>query len=156
MERRKMGVLIDNQQSKYKISLKKIRQKAQTILNALGKPDGELSILIVDNSRIGELNEKYLNRAGPTNVIAFPMQEGRFSSISPHLLGDVVISVEIAAKEGKSFGISLEERFIQLLVHGILHLLGYDHEKTDQEAEKMEQKSEELLELINYRGVMET
>ena len=151
-----MGVLIDNQQSKYKISLKKIRQKAQTILNALGKPDGELSILIVDNSRIGELNEKYLNRVGPTNVIAFPMQEGRFSSISPHLLGDVVISVEIAAKEGKSFGISLEERFIQLLVHGILHLLGYDHEKTDQEAEKMEQKSEELLELINYRGVRET
>ena len=151
-----MGVLIDNQQSKYKISLKKIRQKAQTVLNALGKPDGELSILIVDNSRIGELNEKYLNRVGPTNVIAFPMQEGRFSSISPHLLGDVVISVEIAAKEGKSFGISLEERFIQLLVHGILHLLGYDHEKTDQEAEKMEQKSEELLELINYRGVRET
>ena len=122
----------------------------------MGKPDGELSILIVDNSRIGELNEKYLNRVGPTNVIAFSMQEGRFSSISPHLLGDVVISVEIAAKEGKSFGISLEERFIQLLVHGILHLLGYDHEKTDQEAEKMEQKSEELLELINYRGVRET
>lgn len=144
-----MGVLIDNRQSEHKISLKKIRQKARIILNALGNPEGELSILLVDDYQIEELNNQYLNRAGPTNVIAFPMQEGKFSEISPHLLGDVVISVETAAREGASGGISVEERFSQLLVHGILHLFGYDHEKTDQEAELMEKKSKELLELIS-------
>ena len=114
----------------------------------MDKPDGELSILIVDNSQIEELNEKYLHRSGPTYVIAFPMREGEFAGISPHLLGDVVISVETAEEEGKTGGIGMEERFMQLLVHGILHLFGYDHEKTDREASEMEEKSKELLELI--------
>jgi probable rRNA maturation factor len=59
-----------------------------------------------------------------------------------------VISIETAAKEGKSIGIGMEERFTQLLVHGILHLIGYDHEKSDSQAEKMEQKENEILKLI--------
>ena len=143
-----MEVLIDNRQKKHAIVLKEIRQKAKTILNALDCPEGELSILIVDDPQIEVLNREYLNRYGPTNVIAFPMRAGRFSNIAPHLLGDVVISVETAVKEAKSAGISMEERFTQLLVHGILHLLGYDHEKTEQEAQKMEKKSNEILELM--------
>ena len=104
MERSKMGVLTDNRQSKLRISPEKISQKAQDILNALDCPDGELSILIVDDSQIETLNREYLNRSGPTNVIAFPMREGEFSNISPHLLGDVVISAETAENtetEGK-------------------------------------------------------
>jgi probable rRNA maturation factor len=111
-------------------------------------PDSELSILIVDDPQIEVLNKKYLNRNGPTNVIAFPMRTGQFSKINPQLLGDVVISVETAAIEGKSAGNSMQERFTHLLVHGILHLLGYDHEKTDREAHKMEKKSNEILKLI--------
>lgn len=125
-----------------------IRKKTQAILNALDCPDGELSILIVNDSQIEALNKQYLNRSGPTNIIAFPMQEGEFANISPQLLGDVVISVETAHQEGKNAGISIEERFIQLLIHGILHLFGYDHETTEQEALKMEKKSEELMKLI--------
>lgn len=80
--------------------------------------------------------------------MAFPMHTGRFSDITPHLLGDVVISVETAFKEGKRTGITMEKRLAQLLVHGILHLLGYDHETSDQEARKMEDKSDEILRLI--------
>jgi len=110
--------------------------------------DAELSILIVDDSQIAILNKKYLRRYGPTNVIAFPMRTDPFSNINPELLGDVVISMETAEKEGKNIGISIEERFTQLLVHGILHLLGYDHEMSEQEADKMEKKSEEILKLI--------
>jgi probable rRNA maturation factor len=111
-------------------------------------PEGELSILLVDDAQIEVLNREYLNRYGPTSVIAFPMRAGRYSNIAPHLLGDVVISVETAVKEAKSAGISMEERFTQLLLHGILHLLGYDHEKTEQEAQKMEKKSNEILKLM--------
>jgi probable rRNA maturation factor len=76
------------------------------------------------------------------------MRTDQFSNINPELLGDVVISIETAEKEGKSIGISMEERFTQLLVHGILHLFGYDHEKSEQEADKMEKKSDEILRLI--------
>ena len=144
-----MGVLTDNRQSKLRISPKKISQKAQAILNAFDCPDGELSILIVDDSQIETLNREYLTRSGTTNVIAFPMREGEFSNISPDLLGDVVISVETAKKEGKMAGISMEERLTQLLVHGILHLFGYDHENNAQEALRMETKSNELLNLIH-------
>ena len=125
-----------------------IQQKTTDILNALDYHDAELSILILDDPQIAILNKKYLRRNGPTNVIAFPMRTDQFSNINPELLGDVVISIETAEKEGKNIGISMEKRFTQLLVHGILHLLGYDHEKSEQEADKMEKKSEEILKLI--------
>ena len=101
-----------------------MREKAQAILNALDCPDGELSILIVDDSQIEKLNREYLSRSGPTNVIAFPMREGDFHDLNPQLLGDVVISIETAAKEGSNMGIPMEKRVIELLVHGILHLFG--------------------------------
>jgi len=114
----------------------------------LGSPEGELSILVVDDSKIKALNKNYLNRSGPTNVIAFPMQEGDFSDVNPQLLGDVVISVETAGREAMQSEISTEERFTQLLVHGILHLFGFDHEKSKQDALKMEKKSNEILKLI--------
>ena len=125
-----------------------MKKKAQTILNALACPDGELSVLIVDDSQIAALNQKYLNRSGPTNVIAFPMREGEFAEVSPTLLGDVVISAETARREGEAAGVGGEARFSELLVHGILHLLGYDHEKTGREALRMEKKSRELFNLI--------
>lgn len=111
-------------------------------------PDGELSILILDDHQITELNRTYLKREGPANVISFPMREGDYPKIAPQLLGDVVISVERANAEAKDLNIIMEQRFQQLLVHGILHLFGYDHEKSEAKAFIMEQKSEELLELF--------
>jgi probable rRNA maturation factor len=130
------------------LSQKKIRKKAQAILNALDNPEAELSVVIVDDSEIEALNQKYLNRSGPTNVIAFPMREGEFSDLSPLLLGDVVISTETAGREALNSGISVETRLDQLLVHGILHLFGFDHESNQNDAAKMEAKAVELLELI--------
>ena len=76
------------------------------------------------------------------------MQEGQFSDITPGLLGDVVISIETAEKEALLGKISLEERISQLLIHGILHLLGFDHEIGDNEADTMEKKRLELLRII--------
>jgi probable rRNA maturation factor len=118
----------------------------------LDNPDAELSILIVDDPQIEILNRKYLNREGPTNVIAFPMLEGDFSQISPQLLGDVVVSIETAERERINSGLSLEERFTQLIIHGILHLFGYDHEEDENEAELMERKSNDLLKFIESGG----
>ena len=121
---------------------------AQAILNALDCPEGELSILIEDDKGIAKLNREYLHREGPTNVIAFPMQDGNFPGINHNLLGDVVISLEMAEREGNDVGTGMNKRFAELLIHGILHLFGHNHEKSAQEAEKMEQKTGELLELV--------
>ncbi len=114
----------------------------------MGFPDAQLSILIVDDTQIAEFNLAYLNHAGPTNVISFPMQEGPFSEISPNLLGDVVISADTAYREAAEAGMPMMERFNQLLIHGILHLTGYDHIKSEKEAAAMELKSNQLMQLI--------
>ena len=143
-----MGVLIENRQFKYEISLPSVKEKAQAILDALGNPKGELSILLLDDAQIAILNRDYLHRDGPTNVIAFPMREGEFTEVNPELLGDVVISLETAEKEGLAVGQGWQDRLSELLIHGILHLFGYDHENSEAEAEKMETKARELLELL--------
>ena len=114
----------------------------------MDSPDSELSILITDDTEIAQLNLKYRNRKGPTNVLSFPMHEGHFSEVVPEMLGDVVISAETTAREAKELGFSFTQRFNFLLVHGILHLFGYDHEISDDEAIKMDKKTEELYELI--------
>ena len=147
-----MDILIDNQQTNRPIKVKAIQKKARAILSALDCPDGELSIVLVDDVRIADLNETYLQHTGPTNVISFPMREGDFSEINPQLLGDVVISVDTCAREAEEAGIAMEMRLDQLLVHGILHLLGYDHVHSESEARVMEKKSTELLVLLERLG----
>ena len=126
---------------------KKIQRTAKAVLNALECPEGELSILIVDDAQIARINKTYLGRSGPTNVIAFPMTEGQFGDINPNLLGDVVISLDTAAREARDDCVSLQSRFDQLLIHGILHLFGFDHEQTAEDSE-MTVKEEQLLELL--------
>ena len=129
------------------MNLKTIRDKAQHILSALALHDEELSILIVDDEEIQKLNREYRGKDEPTNVLSFPMRDGEPPYISP-LLGDVVISSETNKKEADEAGITFDERFSQLLIHGILHLTGYDHELSDDHAVSMEEKSLELLKII--------
>lgn len=84
-------------------------------------------------------------------MIAFCMRQGPFPDITPNLLGDVVISADTAYREAQSAGISMPNRFDQLLIHGILHLLGFDHEKNEAEALKMEKRAEELFKEIKAK-----
>lgn len=107
-----------------------------------------MSVLLVDDPRITQLNETYLQHQGPTNVISFPMREGAHGDLHPELLGDVVISMDTCAREAEMGALSTEERFYELLVHGILHLFGYDHIHSEEEAHVMEAKSRELLALM--------
>jgi probable rRNA maturation factor len=114
--------------------------------------EGELSILIVDDPRIAEMNQVYLNHNGPTNVISFSMGEGEFGHINPNLLGDVIISADTCHREAHEAGISMESRFDQLLIHGILHIFGYDHVHSETEALVMEAKSAELTAMVTSLG----
>lgn len=110
----------------------------------------------MDDPQIGAMNQQFLSRRGPTNVIAFPMREGRFSDLTPTLLGDVVISVDTAQREAQAAGLSLEQRLTQLLVHGILHLCGYDHEHDAAAARRMAAKARALLKLIEAGSPLKT
>ena len=126
-----------------------MRKIAQKILSVSGYPDAELSILILDNVGIQEINRKYLQRDRPTNVISFAMQEGEGAGLSPLVLGDVVISAERAAADAAEAGILFEHELWFLLVHGVLHLLGYDHERgSEQDAELMEAREAEIFALL--------
>lgn len=106
-------------------------------------------MVIVGDGEIRELNRDYLGRDKPTNVISFPMQEGEGAGLNPMLLGDVVISADTAARDAHEAGIAFEEELRFLLLHGILHLLGYDHERgTEEEAARMEDREREIFALI--------
>lgn len=112
-------------------------------------PDAELSIIIVDDNEIQELNKAYLERDRPTNVISFPMQEGVGSGVQPDLLGDVAVSADTAERDARDAGIAPERELAFLLLHGILHLVGYDHERGDEmEAQRMEAKEQEIFALL--------
>jgi probable rRNA maturation factor len=121
-------------------------------LTELGFLDAELSLLLVDDPRIRALNRKHLGRDKPTNVLAFPMREGEFSTLHPHLLGDLVISVETARRQSGRFGLDEMEMVILLMVHGVLHLVGYEHEGTKKGAREMTTKQKELFQQVIKAG----
>ena len=125
---------------------------AREVLRGLGCRRGELGILLVDDREIEGLNREFLHREGPTDVIAFPM-DGGFEGV-PVLLGDVVISAETALRQAREMGISLDEEVARLLIHGILHIFGYDHERGGQEAVAMEEREEEMMRGLKEKGLV--
>jgi rRNA maturation RNase YbeY len=110
--------------------------------------EGELSVLFTDDERIAELNRQYLKRHGPTNVLAFPMLTGSPPHLPSGMLGDVVISVDTAVSESRELGEPLRRTLDRLLIHGILHLLGYDHEKSSKQASRMKKEEDRLMTLV--------
>ena len=142
-----MEILIDNRQTTHPIPLKTIEENAKVILNALALHERELSLSFVDDAEIQEINRDYRGKDAPTNVLSFAMDDGDSSFVSP-LLGDVIISCDTAAREAEERQVTLDQRYSQLLVHGVLHLAGYDHEQGEEEERIMAEKSRELLALI--------
>jgi len=127
------------------------------VLKGLAFNDGELSVLLTDDRHIAELNMQYLGRKGPTNVLAFPMSSlsacnsqegGPPQDIESKMMGDIVISVDRAAWESKHLREPLDETIYRLLIHGLLHLLNYDHERSPQDAMRMEKEERRLQKLI--------
>jgi rRNA maturation RNase YbeY len=118
------------------------------VLEDLGCKDIELSILFTDDGQMAELNRDYLGKTGPTNVLAFPMSSGPPPVVQTRMLGDVIVSVDRAMEESKFLDETFEERLYRLLIHGILHLLDYDHERSEKDAELMEMKEQVLLDLV--------
>jgi probable rRNA maturation factor len=126
---------------------------ARYVLDAMHvHPQAELSVLLVDPGTIAVLHEKWLDLPGPTDVMSFPMDElrpGREGAPSgPGLVGDVVICPEVAAAQAVTAGHSTAEEVLLLLVHGCLHLLGYDHAEPEDETQMFALQRRLLLEFL--------
>jgi probable rRNA maturation factor len=122
-----------------------IERAAAKILSALGYTESELSILVVDDEEMREINRDYRDVDTSTDVLSFPMHEGEFGDVAPELLGDVVISAPMAAAMAEEQGCPPSQVMDLLLVHGILHLAGYDHERSEDDAARMFRKTVEIL-----------
>ncbi|MBQ6586777.1 MAG: rRNA maturation RNase YbeY [Coriobacteriales bacterium] len=125
-----------------------IRELTTFALEAEEAPENcEISISLVGLEEMTQLNERYRGKQGPTDVLSFPIDDvWDFPEDveSAPMLGDIVIAPEVAAKQAPEYGNSFDEEMSLLLVHGILHLLGYDH-IDDTEAEEMEAREREIL-----------
>ncbi len=108
-------------------------------------PKAEISILLLDDIQITGVNREYLKRDRPTDVISFPMFDSTFPNVQPHLLGDVVISVETAGRYAAEKQSGIYKEITALLIHGVLHLLGYDHEVSDEEDKKMRTEEKKIF-----------
>lgn len=152
-----MQILLNNRQRKHPIATKRLKTAAAAILSDLECPDDtELSISIVGDRSIRIINRDYLGKDRATNVISFSLQEGDCSGINPHALGDVLISADTAAREAEDGGIEFFERLVFLLLHGMLHLCGYDHERSGEiAAERMRLKEQRLFRALKKAGLLD-
>ena len=140
-----MTIYITNQQKHTKIDCQKIENLTKNILLYLNQSGAELSILLVDDGEMQKLNQQYRGIDKTTDVLSF---EASLPGISSPVLGDVVISVETAQKQALERGHDIIEEILHLLVHGILHLLGYDHEISEEEYLIMALKEQDILNFI--------
>ena len=146
----KMPVYITNEApDSIPVSVPSILAAAEQLLLLCNRPQGELSILLVSDVGIRKLNAAYRKKDKATNVLSFSMQEGP-DIVHDDLLGDIVISVDTAAREAGQLKISVHERIRFLLIHGLLPLLGRDHERSDEEAKLMEAEEQRLLQQLRY------
>ncbi|MEM9999846.1 MAG: rRNA maturation RNase YbeY [Pseudomonadota bacterium] len=114
----------------------------------MDQADSEVSILMTDDAAIQEMNAHYRGQDKPTNVLSFPAIAGIKTGVLPPLLGDIVLAFETISREAQIEGKPLEHHVAHLIIHGFLHLLGYDHE-TDAQAREMEAMESLILGELN-------
>ncbi len=134
------------------VGLDDLHSLAELVLREEGYPDdAEVSLLLVSEREMASYNSKFLDREGPTDVLAFPVEQLLAGIVPeddpqgpPLMLGDVIISPSYVRRQSEEHGVSFEDEMALMVTHGILHLLGYDH-VDDDEAERMEARERDLL-----------
>ena len=120
---------------------------AQAVLNCIGESSADMSVSFVGDRRMRRLNRQYRHKDRSTDVLAFAFREARaphrFNRSAAHL-GDVVIALPTAQRQARAAHRSVEEEIVALLIHGVLHLCGYDHERSVHEALRMHRKERQV------------
>ncbi|HDP80434.1 MAG TPA: rRNA maturation RNase YbeY [Spirochaetes bacterium] len=129
------------------LNKKKIVQWAGKIGTALSYHSGTVAVILTDNHYMRNLNRTYRKKDRPTDVISFNYREEPFpeTGAADDHLGDVYISLEKAGEQAVLFGVDFSEEFKRLLTHGMLHLAGFDHEKSARDAKAMRSREDEIL-----------
>ncbi|MGV7220194.1 MAG: rRNA maturation RNase YbeY [Nitrospinales bacterium] len=140
-----MEILFRNAQRKYKINRPRLISHIEKIMTELKQIDSEISIMLVNDAKIRELNRDYRDRNEATDVLAFPQDEDALNDCGGALLGDVVVSVETSRRQAKEHCLSGDEEIILLIIHGTLHLLGYDHERSTKDKIKMQNLTQKIF-----------
>ncbi|MBM9537753.1 pyridoxine 5'-phosphate synthase [Desulfobulbus alkaliphilus] len=123
-----------------------LQARCDQLLSLLNLHNAQVSVVLMDDAEIAAYNEQFRNKPGATNVLAFPATGASDGFPVPETeLGDILISVETARREARELGHSLHHRLTELIVHGMLHLIGYDHERSDQEALRMQEEERKIL-----------
>jgi len=139
-----MTVMIKNSQKLLKMDTRSLRSVTEDLLISLGLQNRDLSILFVDNKKIKSLNIEFFGRDKSTNVISFSYMNG----LSCEIFGDIIISLEKAREEAKDLAVPFYERVFALIIHGLLHILGFDHEKNRKESRKMRYRETKLMDYV--------
>ena len=129
-----------------KIRRKVIEQMAKTMLGHLALQKAELSIVLTGDEQIQRFNRIYRKKDRPTDVLAFPMQEGELGGVNSEILGDILISIPTACRQAEKIGRDLISEVTFLLAHGLLHLLGWDHD-TPERDQQMRAEVDQLCNL---------
>ena len=143
-----MPTFINNEQIEHSIDCTLLESQGESILLFLECENQELSVLLTDDKKIRTLNNQYRGQDRATDVLSFPQNEEEENNLKSHLMGDIVISTATAKRQAAEHGLTLEEEIVLLLIHGVLHLLGLDHERSNEEACHMKQKTRELFNRI--------
>jgi probable rRNA maturation factor len=131
---------------------RKLKKIAQKVLEIFEQDQAELCLVLVGNAEIRKLNAKFRKKDSPTDVLSFPAGD-QLPEGAP-ILGDVVISVEAAKAQSKERRRTLNEELVTLLIHGIVHLLGYDHERSSKDARIMERIEKKIYRTLCDRGLL--
>ncbi|MZG52568.1 MAG: rRNA maturation RNase YbeY [Nitrospinae bacterium] len=143
-----MSVLLRKDHPDINIDCKDIENKIGKVMDHLDCQDTEVSILLTGDKEIQGLNKEFRDIDQPTDVLSFPQNPDEDPSIpGEKFLGDIAVSLDTAKTQASEHGLALKEEIVLLLIHGILHLLGYDHEVSEQEDKKMRSKTRELFKL---------
>ena len=140
-----MTIRIHNRQRTVAIDTAAVRKHIVQIMMYLGHSDQELSVVFGSDRLLQELNRTYRHQDRPTNVLAFPQSPTYEGEPATPMLGDVIVALPTAAREAHDLQQSLEERVVYLLLHGILHLLGHDHEGSATQRRRMEALERQVL-----------
>jgi len=147
-------ILINKEPHDKQITKKFIKETAEKIMEELGLDSCELGITLTDNQTIQRLNKEWRSKDKPTDVLSFPINE-KPPGYRYKILGDVVISLPYAKRQSEEIGIPYRDEIIRLMTHGILHLIGYDHEKDPAEAEKMFALQDRIFEKITSSRIQQ-
>ncbi|MEO0812725.1 MAG: rRNA maturation RNase YbeY [Myxococcota bacterium] len=139
-----MPVQLQNRRKAPRVASPWVRSLATALLDALDEQGSELSVVLTDDLSIRALNREHRNKDKATDVLSFSQIEGPVFPGESRVLGDVVISMETAARQAREIGHSLEDEVRRLLIHGALHLLGHDHVNGGPQARKMKREEDRL------------